>query len=219
MQPIHQIEMSQIKMPVYRFDFSKCFIQELRTFSQMHQEDDRHMFKDAWNEWIKMPTIDLQIKEEIEKHTDQGFKGDILDKMFKSARYYYRKKKQCKPEPKSKPIKYMGFHKTFLKHIDEDILEQINENLVIETDDDIKNQENSKDQFSKPTMCILSQAEAYANFCQNNQTEILAEFIQLKNEHGELAPNISCKLKKAFKTRFFKIKQDLVSNIKTPQIV
>ena len=38
---------------IYRYKFTPEFMSELYQFSKIHQYDDRHSFKDAWNIWVQ----------------------------------------------------------------------------------------------------------------------------------------------------------------------
>ena len=76
----------------FRFEFSKGFIDELSRFSKVHQFDERRAYKEAWQKWKSNQEIDEIISFEIRRLEEIGYKGDIEDKMFKSGRYYFRKK-------------------------------------------------------------------------------------------------------------------------------
>jgi hypothetical protein len=76
----------------FRFEFGKEFIGELSRFSKVHQFDERRTYKEEWQKWKMTPAIDEVITKEIRRLEESGYKGDIEDKMFKSGRYYFRKK-------------------------------------------------------------------------------------------------------------------------------
>jgi hypothetical protein len=76
----------------FRFEFSKSFIDELSRFSKVHQFDERRTYKEAWQKWKSNPEIDNIMSFEIRRLEKNGYSGDIEDKMFKSGRYYFRKK-------------------------------------------------------------------------------------------------------------------------------
>ena len=59
--------------------------------------------------------------------TDLGYEGDIIDKMFKSARYYFRKKSTEKNEPQARRT-YIGTQKELLDAMDEHIINNIKKN-------------------------------------------------------------------------------------------
>ena len=111
-----------ININIYRYKFTNEFIEELYKFSKIHQYDERKDFKEAWKKWVDENIEAVNI--EIKRMTDNGYNGDILDKMFKSARYYFRKKNTDKKEPKQRRD-YIGSQKDFLKEIDEFILKNV----------------------------------------------------------------------------------------------
>jgi len=76
----------------FRFEFNKDFIAELSRFSKVHQFDERRTYKEEWQKWKMNPEIDEVVTKEIRRLEECGYKGDIEDKMFKSGRYYFRKK-------------------------------------------------------------------------------------------------------------------------------
>ena len=40
-------------LPIYRFKFTKDFMEELYTFSKINQYDERNDFKEAWQIWTE----------------------------------------------------------------------------------------------------------------------------------------------------------------------
>ena len=76
--------------PIYRYKFEEQFMIELYNFSKIHQYDDRKEFKSAWNVWTEENTE--LIEHETRRLTNLNYDGDVKDKMFRSARYYFRKK-------------------------------------------------------------------------------------------------------------------------------
>ena len=91
---------------MFRYAFQPEMTAELERFAKIHQDDDRHTFKASWQTWTNLPEIKVLIQSQIKEFMDSGFKGDVIDKMFKSARYYYRKKKD-KEDDVIKSKKYM----------------------------------------------------------------------------------------------------------------
>ena len=75
---------------IFRYKFSDEFTGPLYQFSKIHQYDHRKDFKEAWNIWIE--ENDDLVNKEAKRLSELDYKGDIIDKMFKSARYYFRKK-------------------------------------------------------------------------------------------------------------------------------
>ena len=76
----------------YRHEFGKEFMAKLSLFSKVHQYDDRHTYKSEWTKWTKQEEIAEAIECEKCRLEENGYKGDINDKMFKAGRYYFRKK-------------------------------------------------------------------------------------------------------------------------------
>ena len=159
---------------IYRFKFTQNFMDELYKFSKVHQYDDRKLFKEAWENWAEEEE-DL-IESEISRLNNLGYDGDVLDKMFKSARYYFRKKGTSKPEPKERK-KYVGVHKELLDAMDAHIL----------------NGRNNQDY--KPS-------DGFVDFCKTNTEELKDEIAKLlENDMDSL--EIMNKIKKTYKNRYF----------------
>lgn len=75
---------------IYRYKFAERINELLLIFSKIHQYDDRKTFKEAWEIWREDNKEILDC--EIERLKEINYEGDIINKMFKSARYYFRKK-------------------------------------------------------------------------------------------------------------------------------
>jgi hypothetical protein len=70
----------------------KGFMADLSEFSKVHQFDDRHTYKKEWMKWSQRENIAEAIEIEKRRLEENGYNGDIDDKMFKAGRYYFRKK-------------------------------------------------------------------------------------------------------------------------------
>ena len=114
---------SDINVNIYRYKFTNEFTEELFKFSKIHQYDHRKDFKEAWEIW--MDKNEELIDGEVRRLTNLGYDGDIIDKMFKSARYYFRKKSTEKKAPVKRRI-YVGSQKDLLDAMDEHIKSNIN---------------------------------------------------------------------------------------------
>lgn len=160
---------------IYRFKFTDDFMTEMYNFSKIHQYDDRNYFKEAWDEWKK--TNDVIIRKEIYRLMQLGYSGDIDSKMFKSARYYFRKKCPQKNEPKTRK-EYITISKELLVAIDEHILK------------------NMSTEEKQPKIAFIS-------FCNENST-ILKKIVDQLIERG-ISDNkiIEEKIKKTYKNRYF----------------
>jgi hypothetical protein len=157
---------------IYRYKFTNDFMDELYKFSKIHQYDHRHDFKEAWNVWVEENT--LLVNFEIKRLVELGYDGDIIDKMFKSARYYFRKKSATKKEP-VKRREYISIHKDILIEMDKYI--SINKNI-------------------KPSV-------SFNDFCKNNTELIKNQINELCKIGITDADLIREKFKKTYKNRYF----------------
>ena len=159
---------------IYRYKFTQNFMEELYKFSKVHQYDDRKSFKEAWEIWIKKE--DDIIKDEITRLDKLGYDGDVLDKMFKSARYYFRKKSTSKPDPNERR-KYVGVHKDLLDAMDLQILAGRN-------------------------IPEFKPSDGFVDFCKSNTEKLKNEIGRLLENQME-SDEILNKIKKTYKNRYF----------------
>ena len=109
---------------IYRFKFTEDFMAELYNFAKIHQYDHRKDFKEAWVKWSE-DNSEI-IMNETERLLALGYQNEdnIDDKMFKSARYYFRKKSPIKPEPKQRR-QYISVDHDLLAEMDRHITNNI----------------------------------------------------------------------------------------------
>jgi hypothetical protein len=163
---------------IFRYKFTDDFTNELFKFSKIHQYDHRKDFKEAWTIWTE--ENDDIVSDEIRRLSNLGYEGDILDKMFKSARYYFRKKSTEKKAP-SQRRDYVGVQRDLLDAIDDHITSSIN------VDDDFK------------------PSDGFDDFCKNN-ISVLKEEVNFLCKNGMKDSNeIKQKIKKTYKNRYFLI--------------
>lgn len=159
---------------IYRYKFTNEFMIELYNFSKIHQYDHRKDFKESWKTWVDEKS--LIISKEIERLTELGYSGDILEKMFTSARYYFRKKRTEKTEPKQR-CSYIGVQKELLKAMDLHI-----------------NVNRSK---------IFKPSDGFENFCKDNIQLLKQEIHRLISCNIKNVEDIRKKIKKTYKNRYF----------------
>lgn len=159
---------------IYRYKFTSEFMTELYNFSKIHQYDHRKDFKESWKTWVDENS--LIIGKEVERLTELGYSGDILEKMFTSARYYFRKKGTEKPEPKQR-CSYIGVQKELLEAMDIHI-----------------NANRSKE--FKPS-------NGFDNFCKDNIPLLKQEIDRLVSCNIKNVEDIRKKIKKTYKNRYF----------------
>jgi hypothetical protein len=185
----------QIKLKTFRFIYSSVFIKELEYFSKIHQYDDRKTFKEEWLKWIEGDEINTLIENEINLAINQGYSGDIMDKMFKSARYYYRKKnnKQMDDEYDNKygeeEQNFSGLSKEMIRVMDKHIITIINK-YIDETN----------------MVSTVNPATAFDDFCITHVDEITKEIFKLKEKIVLHVNDLNIKFKKSYKNRFYKIR-------------
>ena len=168
-------ENSKINAPIFRFKFTEEFMVDLYKFAKIHQYDHRKDFKEAWNIWLE-ENEDI-VQEEADRLHNLGYDGDILDKMFKSARYYFRKKSLVKAEPKQRR-QYISVSHELLEAMDAHIRTNI----------------GLKDYQPKT---------GFVNFYEANNTLILQTFRSFCQQNIKDVEFIQTKLKKTYKNRYF----------------
>ena len=83
------IQMGNANNNVFRFKFSQDINLILQRFASIHHGDDLEEFKEAWERTIE--TYRTIVDIETMRLNEIGFDGDVENKMFISARYYYSK--------------------------------------------------------------------------------------------------------------------------------
>jgi len=160
---------------IFRYKFTDDFTSELFKFSKIHQYDHRKDFKEAWKTWLQ--ENDEIVDEETRRLKNIGYQDNVEEKMFKSARYYFRKKSTEKKAP-VKRRDYMGVNKTLLSAMDEDI------KIRISTEN------------YKPS-------DGFYDFCNQNKDLLKEEVSTLCKNGFTDSTEIKNKIKKTYKNRYF----------------
>ena len=174
MQITEQPSQQPPQFHIYRYKFEEKFITELYNFSKIHQYDDRINFKTAWEKWVE--DNNELVEEETRRLINLNYEGVVKDKMFRSARYYFRKKPI---EKKEQPIrrKYICVDNDLITAMDTHISDNIgNDNY-------------------KPS-------SAFLDFCKEN-IDILSEEISRLYAENLNSDDIKKKIKKTYKNRYF----------------
>mgnify|MGYP001496947079 CR=1 FL=1 len=166
-------------LPIYRYKFSPHIIQLLTEFSKTHQYDPKKVYKESWNDFINDNNEILE--REVRRLSNLGYEGDCYDKMYKSARYYFRKKSLTKTEPKQRR-KYIA--------CDRDILDAM--------DNHINTGINNQGKDFKPS-------EGYDDFVTSNQNIVIEEITRMIESGFTEKTAIVKKIKKTYKNRYFQI--------------
>ena len=176
----------------YRFDFTENAKNMLVDFANRNKNAKRKEFLEAWVKWSSEEDIKSKLDQERVWMESKGFTGNVLDKMFKSVRYYHKKRPICSDVDEEVPRGGHNnrFSREFLNEMDDYIQKQIENTKHIQ-------KENNK------WVNTLSQAVAYDEYCKENQNSILAEFILIKTKRGEVTNKMVETLKKTYKNRFY----------------
>ena len=166
----------KINVNIFRYKFTQEFMDELYQFSKIHQYDDRHGFKEAWTEWVEINWD--TINTEIRRINELGYTGDIIEKMFKSARYYFRKKSTVTPVKQSPRRNYITANKDLLDAMDRHIIQNINTEKY------------------KPS-------QGFLDFCNSNTDLLRIEISHLLENNITNSNDIQSKFKKTYKNRYF----------------
>jgi len=174
---------NDINIHIYRFKFIEELNNELYNFAKIHQYDHRKVFKEAWEIWLE--ENENIISKEVTRLHELSYDGDVIDKMFKSARYYYRKKSTEKKALKERRIYTC-----------------VSEDLLTSMDNHIK-KGLLQDNF-KPS-------DGFDEFCKIH-IELLREHVKILCNNGFTDSNeIKQKFKKTYKNRYFLTIQKHVS--------
>jgi hypothetical protein len=164
------------ELKTYRYNFSNSFMEILYDFSKKHEFDDRNTYKDNWKMW-KEENMEA-INNEQQELKRKGFDGNLEDKMYKSARYYFKKKNTFgnrKQEPKGSRKNYIGLDNELLGAMDE-----------------FMERENN----FKPS-------ESFTLFCESNRELISQEKERVISENLIKEVDFVNKIKKTYKNRYF----------------
>lgn len=160
----------------FRHNFSSIFNNLLYEFAKIHQYDTRKDYKDAWKIW--MENNENLISQETINLKSNGFNGNIQDKMYKSARYYFRKKKDHGERKKETKVRkqYISLDHQFLECMDDHI--------------------NRTNKECKPSI-------SFETFCIMYENEIIEEESRLIEEYNIDSEHYNKKIKKTYKNRHF----------------
>lgn len=161
---------------IFRYKLSDEIMTCIAQFAKIHQLDDRHTYKEAWTVWLSENQD--QVEREIQRLQQLDYQGDILDKMFKAGRYYFREKlpknKREKNPAEKKKREYIVMEPELIQAMDLHLKRSTN----------------------------LKPALAYEQFCNEHLALLRKEITRLLNENFP-KEKISSKLKKTYKNRYF----------------
>jgi hypothetical protein len=198
----------------YRHEFGKEFMERLSRFSIIHQYSDRHTYKAEWTKWTQQTDIADAIDAEKRRLNENGYVGDIDDKMYKAGRYYFRKKNKnnknydddepATPATPATPAKEQQ-QQTRRAYI------TMSKSTITQMDNHLKEMHSTQAATFKPSTC-------YDNFYQTKMSsaEMTAEIEKIIDKFqksinatsrftpDELTTEIIDKIKKTYKNRYYK---------------
>ena len=161
-----------IENTIFRFKFTPEFTGDLLSFSKLHQFDDRVTYKEAWTIWVR--NNDDLIESECRRMKQIGYDGNVLDKMYKSGRYYFRKKTTQEPKKRRKYVS-----------IDKDVIEAMDNHIL--------------NNYGTP---LFKPSSSHEVFCNEYVDLVQYEFTRLFDEQLT-KDDIVNKIKKTYKNRYF----------------
>lgn len=170
------MEESVSRPVIFRHNFSESIMKGLYDFSKIHQYDVRSDYKEAWNVWTENHREEIGAEEQRLK--ENGFDGDVCDKMYKSARYYFRKKKDFGERKKESSIRkqYIALDNMFLEKMDCHMTRH--------------------SCGEKPALC-------FEMFCIMYENDIYEEENRMSEEYNMDKTEFLKKIKKTYKNRYF----------------
>lgn len=89
---------------IYRFKLDINIMNIISSFAKQNQHANQKEYKEVWNIFIE--DNKEQIAREETRLRSLGYKGDVIEKMYKSGRYYFKNKKPDKHSVKKIRKKY-----------------------------------------------------------------------------------------------------------------
>ena len=198
---IHIIYHISYKMVhILRFKLSDNIVELINEFAIKNKSLERKEYKKEWNKWMELN--ERVINEEIERMNKLGYNECIKDKMFKSGRYYFRKKHTCMPVTNVKPNDIEGLARARANGTDtnEVVAKAQKKRLYIKLSNTIL---NSMDSHIKKYE-EYTPANGHKHYCLNHIDLLRKE----KKECGmENIDEFLKKIKKTYKNRYFIINQ------------
>ena len=186
---------NNLKLQTNRYKFAKEVTDMLSDFAKLHQYDGSKDYKEAWNNWIKEEEVGNKLEDEKSRLIKMGMTDDVMSRLYKSSRYYYRKKSNnLNVEPKERK-KYVGFPADILRTMDAQIIREINGSIDVIENDKIVSRFTPANSF-----------ELYLKENPESVNDLLSESRGSAEERRIETTAAVNRLKKTYKNRFYKIK-------------
>jgi hypothetical protein len=176
-------EISQLKIvnenntSVYRYKLEPHIVESVTRFAKVHQYDTLADYKEAWKVWCDEESG--MIERETRRLYNLGYDGDVMDKLYKAGRYYFRTKNLHEDKKPQQRQYYVS--------MDTAILDAMDDHIRSYYDDD-----------------DFSPAEGYNWFVNQYKIMLMGEIKRILDEKPDLQANyISSKIKKTYKNRYY----------------
>ncbi len=157
---------------IFRYKFSEEMTDSLSQFAKKNELLDRLQYKEQWDLWLI--ENDSLVKSETDRLHSLEYSGNVPEKMFKSARYYFRTKR---PTVTKERRPYISLDTECIHAIDTYLYR------------DIENPD-------------FTPQNSFMKFWQENQSDPL--FLRQGEQwEGKLPEKMEAKIKKTFKNRYF----------------
>lgn len=183
----------------FRHDFSGAMKANLEQFTQAHYNEPRKQYQQSWNKWTQ--THQQIFIEECGALHKQGFEGDPMDKLYKSARYYFRKKNLGTLASQRETCNQEEKERTYIR-----IPRKITESMVTFIKQSLENSVQG-------TKLELSQQNAFCDYVTQHKDLIFTSLVKQRQEKGSLEENMDKRLKKAFRNKFYAQRLVFLKNI------
>ena len=178
---VEKLKEEKINVKTIRHTFSSEVVEKLKEFSILHQYEKSKEYRESWKQWTNNEMIKELLDRDIGRLVEAGMNGDIMDRMYKSSRYYYRKNpKTDEPKIPKERKEYEGLPRNMLRDIDNMILCEMIKNI-------------------KDGLVLITPQTLYEKYILDNKSNI--EEINFTTTEDKMN-----KLKKTFKNRFYTMK-------------
>jgi hypothetical protein len=183
------------KARVLRHEFSSALTEHLAAFANLHKYDDRTTYKEAWMAWLAHDEIAALLTTDVARLSGLGYKGDVLDKLYKSGRYYFRGKNAEKANAEKANAEKANAEKANADKARKYVL--LNHALLDAMDDHIERGLQHDGAYTP--------ARGFADFCNMhaNNDIMQAEVASLSERLSSGEEAVHAKLKKTYKNRYF----------------
>lgn len=174
-------ELLKLNHTVYRFKLEPSIIDQITSFAKQHQNEPRKTFQSLWRQWLQENA--RMVEEESARLNNLGYRGSPVDKMYKSARYYFRNKPECDD---TSPRSNDGETRRRYISSSEKLRNAMDAHIGRNVDDE-----------------DYTPADGFNDFCRRHTNLLRVEITTLYNQ-GEIdAAAIAAKMKKTYKNRYY----------------